>query len=46
VTADVDLIIGDGPEVTGTALALLLTVAARRAALDELTGPGLDTLRV
>jgi uncharacterized protein (TIGR03083 family) len=46
VAADADLVIGDGPEVTGPALALLLTISGRRVALDELTGPGIDTLRV
>jgi uncharacterized protein (TIGR03083 family) len=36
--------IGDGPEVTGTALSLLLAVSGRRVALDELDGPGAGTL--
>lgn len=42
--SDVDLSIGEGPEVTGPVLALLLTVTGRRVALDELGGPGLATL--
>jgi uncharacterized protein (TIGR03083 family) len=35
---------GDGPEVIGTGEALLMAMTGRRAALDELTGPGLPTL--
>ena len=42
--ADADLSIGDGPEVTGTALSLLLAVSGRRVALDELDGPGVPRL--
>ncbi len=41
---DLDLSIGEGPEITGPALALLLAVTGRRVALDELAGPGLATL--
>ncbi len=41
---DADLSIGDGPQVSGTALALLLTVSGRRVALHELDGPGVATL--
>ncbi|MFD7384503.1 maleylpyruvate isomerase family mycothiol-dependent enzyme [Streptomyces anulatus] len=41
---DADLSIGAGPEVTGPALSLLLAVSGRRAALDELDGPGLSVL--
>jgi uncharacterized protein (TIGR03083 family) len=36
---------GDGDLVTGTASALMVTLAGRTAALDELTGPGADRLR-
>jgi uncharacterized protein (TIGR03083 family) len=43
---DADLSIGDGPEVSGPALSLLLTISGRRVALDELTGPGVTTLAV
>lgn len=42
---DADLTHGDGPVVEGPALALLLISAGRAAALDELDGPGLSTLR-
>jgi uncharacterized protein (TIGR03083 family) len=42
--ADADVSIGDGPEVTGTALSLLLAVSGRRVALDELKGPGAGAL--
>ncbi|MFC4374206.1 maleylpyruvate isomerase family mycothiol-dependent enzyme [Nocardia halotolerans] len=37
---DTDLSIGHGPEISGTALALLLTVSGRRVSPDELAGPG------
>ena len=36
---------GSGPEVTGPMLSLLLAMTGRKAALDELSGEGLDTLR-
>jgi uncharacterized protein (TIGR03083 family) len=42
---DVDLGHGDGAEVTGPALDLLLVASGRRVALDGLSGPGLVTLR-
>jgi uncharacterized protein (TIGR03083 family) len=38
---DLDLSVGDGPEVSGSALALLLAVTGRDIALGELDGPGL-----
>jgi uncharacterized protein (TIGR03083 family) len=41
---DADLSIGDGPDVRGTALALLLAASGRRVALDELDGPAVATL--
>ncbi len=41
---DADLSIGAGPEVTGTALSLLLAISGRRVALDDLHGPGLTVL--
>ena len=44
VATDAELTIGDGPEVVGTALALLLTVSGRRVAFDELEGPGVATV--
>ncbi|MEB3370830.1 maleylpyruvate isomerase family mycothiol-dependent enzyme [Saccharopolyspora mangrovi] len=43
-TVDADVSIGDGPEVSGPALALLLAVSGRRVPLDDLDGPGLTTL--
>ncbi|RNL61365.1 maleylpyruvate isomerase family mycothiol-dependent enzyme [Nocardioides marmoriginsengisoli] len=42
---DADLKHGDGPRVEGPALSLLLVASGRRGAVDELHGPGLDTLR-
>lgn len=42
---DVDLVIGDGPEVTGPGLSLLLTISGREVALVDLAGPGVDVLR-
>lgn len=41
---DADMSIGDGPDVSGPALSLLLAISGRRVALDELTGPGVATL--
>ncbi|MFD4339922.1 maleylpyruvate isomerase family mycothiol-dependent enzyme [Streptomyces anulatus] len=41
---DAGLSIGEGPDVTGPALSLLLAVSGRRVALDELDGPGLSVL--
>jgi uncharacterized protein (TIGR03083 family) len=35
---------GDGPEVTGSGEALLMTMTGRPAAVDELSGPGKATL--
>ena len=42
---DLDWTQGDGPEVNGPGESLLLALTGRSAAVDELTGPGLDTLR-
>ena len=36
---------GSGPVVAGAAEPLIMTLAGRTAALDELTGPGLEELR-
>ncbi|HEY1650877.1 MAG TPA: maleylpyruvate isomerase family mycothiol-dependent enzyme [Acidimicrobiales bacterium] len=36
---------GSGPEVTGPMLPLLLAMAGRKGALDELSGDGVETLR-
>lgn len=41
---DADLSIGEGPEVSGPALSLLLAVSRRRVALDDLDGPGVTAL--
>ena len=42
---DVDWSTGDGPEVRGPAMALILAMVGRAAALDECTGDGVATLR-
>ena len=42
---DADLSLGDGPDVRGTALALLVVASGRRVALDELDGPAVATLK-
>ena len=42
---DADWSTGSGPEVSGPLLSLVLVIAGRRAALDDLAGPGLATLR-
>jgi len=40
VATDIDWAFGRGPEVRGTGEAILMTVAGRRAAVAELSGPG------
>jgi uncharacterized protein (TIGR03083 family) len=42
---DVDWSHGTGPEVSGPMLPLLLAMTGRKGALDELSGPGVETLR-
>jgi uncharacterized protein (TIGR03083 family) len=42
---DTELSIGTGPAVEGPVMSLLLAASGRKVALDELTGPGVDTLR-
>jgi uncharacterized protein (TIGR03083 family) len=42
---DIEWIHGDGPEVRGMAEAIVMAVAGRPVALDELTGDGVDLLR-
>lgn len=42
---DADWSRGDGPVVQGPAMALLMATAGRPAALEDLDGPGLETLR-
>lgn len=41
---DADVTVGDGPEVRGPALSLLLAVSGRPVAPDELDGPGAASL--
>ncbi|RBY78635.1 DinB family protein [Blastococcus sp. TF02-09] len=40
VATDIDWAFGRGPELRGTGEAILMTVAGRRAAVDDLSGPG------
>jgi uncharacterized protein (TIGR03083 family) len=42
---DADWSHGSGPVVEGPAMELLMATAGRRAALDDLSGPGLELLR-
>lgn len=44
VAIDADLSIGDGPEVTGPVLSLLLAISGRGIARGDLAGPGLPLL--
>lgn len=41
---DADVSIGDGPEVSGSALSLLLAITGRRVTLGDLDGPGVAAL--
>jgi uncharacterized protein (TIGR03083 family) len=45
VATDADLTIGDGPEVSGPALSILLAISGRDVALADLDGPGVPNLR-
>jgi uncharacterized protein (TIGR03083 family) len=45
VATDLDFTVGDGPEVHGAGEALLMAIAGRRGIVQELTGPGQETLR-
>ncbi|MDD7940114.1 maleylpyruvate isomerase family mycothiol-dependent enzyme [Actinomycetospora lutea] len=45
VATDTDLALGEGPEVRGAALALLLAACGRPTAPGELAGPGTGALR-
>ncbi len=36
---------GSGPEVSGPTIALVMAMTGRKAALDDLSGPGVDVLR-
>jgi uncharacterized protein (TIGR03083 family) len=42
---DIDWSCGDGPEVSGPVMALLLAMTGRKQVLDELAGDGVATLR-
>jgi uncharacterized protein (TIGR03083 family) len=42
---DIDWTAGDGPEVSGPAVSLILAMTGRKPALSDLTGDGLETLR-
>lgn len=44
VADDTGLRLGQGPQIQGPALAILMLLTGRRHALDELRGPGLDLL--
>ena len=44
VATDADLSIGDGPEVRGPVLALLLIACGRQVAVRELEGQGVPSL--
>lgn len=43
--SDDDLLLGDGPPVRGTMLSLVMAMAGRSIALDDLDGEGVDVLR-
>jgi uncharacterized protein (TIGR03083 family) len=42
---DADVSIGNGRELSGTGLSLLLAVSGRQVAVDDLAGPGVEALR-
>jgi uncharacterized protein (TIGR03083 family) len=42
---DTDWSHGSGPEASGPAIALVMAMTGRKAALDDLSGPGVDVLR-
>jgi hypothetical protein len=45
VATDLDWASGDGPEVRGPGMSLIMAMVGRREVLGDLEGPGLDTLR-
>lgn len=45
VANDIEWSAGEGPEVRGPAMSLILAMVGRRRALDDCTGPGVDILR-
>ena len=42
---DIEYSVGSGPVVEGPAISLLLAASGRHSAIDELSGPGVETLR-
>jgi uncharacterized protein (TIGR03083 family) len=42
---DTDFSVGSGPLVEGAAISLLLAASGRKSALEDLSGPGVETLR-
>jgi hypothetical protein len=42
---DADWSAGSGPEVTGPVVSLMMAIVGRQAAVDELSGDGVATLR-
>lgn len=44
IADDTDLVVGQGPEVRGPALAIVLLLSGRRHTVDELHGPGLSSI--
>ena len=42
---DIEWSAGEGPEVRGPAMSLILAMVGRRRALDDCTGPGVEILR-
>ena len=45
VADDIDWSSGEGPEVRGPAMSLILTMVGRSRAIDDCSGPGVDILR-
>jgi uncharacterized protein (TIGR03083 family) len=45
VADDIDWSVGDGPDVTGPAMSLIMAMVGRRKALDDCTGVGVEILR-
>ena len=45
VATDIDWTTGDGPEVKGPAMSLVMGMVGRRKALDDCSGPGVEVLR-
>lgn len=41
---DADIVIGEGPDVSGPALSLLMAASGRAVAVEDLTGPGVRAL--